>query len=152
MVLLSISTALYANLLGPALEFLFTGQVKSLASLRGFAPSGFDMDGFLAGIDRRQVLSALPVVIILVSLLKGFAAFGQQYLMGMAGQRIVGDLRRAAFDKLVRLSPAYYSARNTGDIQSRVSGDVWVVDAAVANAIPTYVRDGLTLVVMLLNC
>jgi subfamily B ATP-binding cassette protein MsbA len=152
MVLLSLSTAAYANLLGPALEFLFTGEVKSLAALRGFVPSSYDLDAFLASLDRRQVLSALPLVIIGVSLLKGFAAFGQQFLMGMAGQRMVGDLRRAAFDKLVRLSPAYYSVRNTGDIQSRVSGDVWAVDAAVANAIPTYVRDGLTLVVMLVNC
>jgi subfamily B ATP-binding cassette protein MsbA len=152
MVLLSMSTAAYANLLGPALEFLFTGEVKSLAALRGFVPSSYDLDAFLAGLDRRQVLGALPLVIIFVSLLKGFAAFGQQFLMGMAGQKMVGDLRRAAFDKLVRLSPAYYSARNTGDIQSRVSGDVWAVDAAVANAIPTYVRDGLTLVVMLINC
>jgi subfamily B ATP-binding cassette protein MsbA len=152
MVLLSMTTAAYANLLGPALEFLFTGEVKSLASLRGFVPSSYDLDAFLSRLDRRQVLTALPLVIVFVSFLKGFAAFGQQFLMGMAGQKMVGDLRRAAFDKLVRLSPAYYSARNTGDIQSRVSGDVWAVDAAVANAIPTYVRDGLTLVVMLINC
>ncbi len=122
MVLLSLSTAMYANLLGPALEFLFTGQVKSLAALRGFLPSSVDLDGFLAGLDRRRVLAALPLVIIFVSLIKGLAAFGQQYLMGMAGQRMVGDLRRASFDKLLRLSPAYYSTHNTGDIQARRLG------------------------------
>ena len=152
MVVLSLSTAAYANLIGPALEFLFTGEVKSLASFRGFVPSGFDLDAFLGALDRRSVLAALPVVIIGVSLVKGFAAFGQQYLIGMVGQRMVGDLRRASFDKLLRLPPAYYSTHSTGDIQSRVSGDVWAVDAAVANAIPSYFRDGLTLVVMLVNC
>ncbi len=152
MVVLSLSTAMYANLIGPALEFLFTGHVKSLASLRSFLPGSVDLDGFLAGLDRRRVLGALPAVIIAVSLLKGFAAFGQQFLIGMVGQRMVGDIRRAAFDKLLGLPPAYYSTHSTGDIQSRVSGDVWAVDAAVANAIPSYVRDGLTLVIMLVNC
>ncbi len=152
MAVLSLATAAYANLLGPALEFLFTGQVKSLAALKGFVPSGVNLDAFLAGVDRRHVLAALPLVIIAVSLAKGFAAFGQQYLTGMVGQRMVADLRRVTFDHLLRLSPAYYATRSTGDIQSRVSGDVWAVDAAIANAIPSYARDGLTLVVMLVNC
>ena len=152
MAALSLATAAYANLLGPALEFLFTGQVRSLASLRNFAPSGIDFDAWLATIDRARVLAFLPWVIVAVSVVKGFAAFGQQYLMGMVGQRMIADLRRATFDNLLRLSPAFYARRSTGDIMSRVSGDVWAVDAAVTGAIPSYVRDGLTLVVMLVNC
>src|SRR6266542_5599294 len=78
--------------------------------------------------------------------------YGQFYLMSMVSQRVVADLRRALFDKMLALSPAYYSTRSTGDLLSRVAGDVWAVDAAVTGAIPTYVRDGLTLVVMLANC
>jgi subfamily B ATP-binding cassette protein MsbA len=152
MALLSLATAAYANLLGPMLEFLFTGSVKSLGILRSFTPSGFDMDGWLAGIDRRHALSLLPWVVVVVSGVKGIAAFGQNYLMGMVGQRMVADLRRVTFDKLVRLSPAFYARRSTGDILSRVAGDVWAVDSAITGAIPSYVRDGLTVVVMLVNC
>jgi ATP-binding cassette, subfamily B, bacterial MsbA len=151
MVLLSFTTAAYANLLGPALEFLFTGEAKSLRVLRSFVP-GVNFDAWLVGVDRRTVLTALPVIIILVAFLKGFAAFGQQFIIGMVGQRVIADLRKAAFDHLLSLSPAYYAKRSTGDIQSRVSGDVWAVDAAVSTAIPSYIRDGLTLVVMLANC
>ncbi|HEX9242095.1 MAG TPA: ABC transporter ATP-binding protein [Anaeromyxobacter sp.] len=150
--LLSLSTAAYANLLGPMLEFLFTGSVKSLGILRSFAPSGFDMDAWLATVDRKRALGMLPWVVIGVSGVKGIASFGQQYLMGMVGQRMIADLRRATFDRLVRLSPAYYAQRASGDIQSRVSGDVWAVDSAITGAIPSYVRDGLTVVVMLVNC
>ncbi len=152
MALLSLSTAAYANLLGPMLEFLFTGSVKSLGILRSFMPSGFDMDAWLATVDRQRALSFLPWVVVLVSGVKGVAAFGQNYLMGMVGQRMIADLRRATFDKLVELSPAYYARRSSGDIQSRVSGDVWAVDSAITGAIPSYVRDGLTVVVMLANC
>jgi subfamily B ATP-binding cassette protein MsbA len=152
MVLLSLTTAAYANLLGPVLEFLFTGTIKSIGSLRSFAPSGFDLDGWLARVDRGQALALLPWVLVAVSGVKGFATFGQQYLMGMVGQRMVADLRRVSFDKLVSLSPAFYARRSSGDILSRVAGDVWAVDAAITGAVPTYVRDGLTVVVMLVNC
>jgi subfamily B ATP-binding cassette protein MsbA len=91
-------------------------------------------------------------VVVVVSGVKGVASFGQNYLMGMVGQRMIADLRQATFDKLVRLSPAFYAKRASGDIQSRVSGDVYAVDAAVTGAIPSYIRDGLTVVVMLWTC
>jgi len=152
MVVLSLATAAYANLLGPALEFLFTGQVKALGALRNFVPKGVDFDATLAHVDRRSILTALPFVIIVVALVKGLATYGQFYLMAMVSQRVIADLRRALFDKMLALSPAYYSTRSTGDLLSRVAGDVWAVDAAVTGALPSYVRDGLTLVVMLANC
>jgi subfamily B ATP-binding cassette protein MsbA len=122
MLLLSLTTAAYANLIGPALEFLFTGQAKSLGALRNFVPARVDLDALLAGLDRRRLLAVLPLVIMAVAMLKGVAAFGQQFITGMVGQRVVADVRRAVFDNLLRLSPAYYAQRSSGDIQSRVSG------------------------------
>jgi subfamily B ATP-binding cassette protein MsbA len=150
--LLSLATAAYANLLGPMLEFLFTGSVKSLGFLRSYLPAGFNLDAWLAGVDRARALAILPWVVVVVSGVKGIASFGQNYLMGMVGQRMIADLRQATFDKLIRLSPAFYAKRASGDIQSRVSGDVYAVDAAVTGAIPSYIRDGLTVVVMLWTC
>src|SRR6266498_1922744 len=152
MVVLSLATAAYANLLGPALEFLFTGQVKALGALRNFVPASVDVDAALASLDRRSVLAVLPFVIVAVALVKGVATYGQFYLMGMVSQRMIADLRRALFDHLLSLSPAYYARRSSGDLMSRVSSDVWAIDAAVTSALPSYIRDGLTLVVMLANC
>jgi subfamily B ATP-binding cassette protein MsbA len=152
MAVLALSTAAYANLLGPALEFLFTGQVKALGALRNFVPESVDVDGALASLDRRSVLAALPLVIVAVALVKGLASYGQFYIMGVVSQRVVADLRRALFDRLLALSPAYYSVRSSGDLLSRVAGDVYAVDVAVTNALPSYIRDGLTLAIMLANC
>ena len=72
--------------------------------------------------------------------------------MGMVGQRMVADLRRALFDHLLRLSPGFYARRHSGDLLQRFSADVLAVETAVSNAIPSYVRDGLTVVVMLVSC
>ena len=80
------------------------------------------------------------------------AFFGQAYLMGTTSQRIIADLRGALFDHLLRLSPSFYPRRHPGDRLSRVGNDVQAVEAAVSTAIASYLRDGLTVVVMLVNC
>ncbi len=152
MLILSVATAAYVNLLGPALEFLFTGSSGAVGSLAKFVPSSFDLAGKLAAVDRGQVLAVLPLVIVAVAVLKGVAFFGQYYLMGMVGQRVISDIRRALFDHLLALSPGFYTRRHSGDILQRFSADVLAVDMAVSGAVTTYLRDGLTVVVMFVNC
>jgi len=152
MLVLSAATAAYVNLLGPALDFLFTGRVSSAATLAKFLPSSVDLAATLERLDRARVLAALPIVIVGVSLVKGVAFLGQYYLMGMISQGIVADLRKALFDHLLSLSPAFYTRRHSGDLMSRFSADVGAVQVAVTEALASYVRDGMTVVVMLANC
>ncbi|HSB20898.1 MAG TPA: ABC transporter ATP-binding protein [Anaeromyxobacteraceae bacterium] len=152
MVVLAAATAAYANLLGPVLDFLFTGKTRAVASLGKLLPAGADLGTWLGGLDRAQVLALLPLVIVAVSLVKGLAYFGQFYLMGSVGQRVVADLRIALFEHLLGLSPAFFSRRHSGDLMSRFSADVQAVEVAVSNAIASYIRDGLTVVVMLVTC
>jgi len=152
MAVLSLTTAAYVYLLGPALEFLFRGDPRALASLGRFVPASWDLAGKLARLDRTAVLAVLPAIIIGVAAVKGVAYFGQFFLMGMVGQRMVADVRRALFDHLLRLSPTFYARRHSGDILQRFSADVLSVETAVSNAIPSYLRDGLTVVVMLVSC
>ncbi|HZZ86486.1 MAG TPA: ABC transporter transmembrane domain-containing protein [Anaeromyxobacteraceae bacterium] len=152
MLVLAAATAAYVNLLGPVLEFLFTGRAQAVASLGRFLPRSVDLQAFLSRADREQLLGWLPPLIIGVALVKGAAYFGQFYLMGMVSQRVVADLRTALFDHLLRLSPAFFSRRHSGDLMSRFSADVQAVDTAVSYALASYIRDGLTIAVMLVNC
>jgi subfamily B ATP-binding cassette protein MsbA len=152
MVVLASATAAYVNLLGPALDFLFTGRTNAVQSLAKMAPRGVNAAGYLQGIDRRQMLTVLPFVIVAVALVKGVAYFGQSYLMAVASQRMVADMRRALFDKLVRLPPSFHARHHSGDLISRFAADVGMVQMAVTDAVATYLRDGLTVIVMLANC
>jgi len=152
MVVLALSTAAYVNLLGPVLEFLFTGRAQAVASLGRFLPSSLDLGGWLQRVDRERVLALLPAVIVGVALVKGVAYFGQFYLMGMVSQRVIADLRTAMFDHLLGLSPAFFAKRHSGDLMSRFSADVQSVETAVSYAVSSYIRDGLTIIVMLVNC
>jgi subfamily B ATP-binding cassette protein MsbA len=152
MAVLSFTTAAYANLMGPVLEFLFTGRVEAARTLARFVPGSLDFAGWMERIDRAQLLMLVPVAMIALALIKGFAYFGQFYLMGMVSQRVVADLRKALFDRLLALSPGFYVKRHSGDLLSRFSADVASVEMAVSNAVASYIRDGLTVVVMLGNC
>jgi subfamily B ATP-binding cassette protein MsbA len=152
MAVLSLSTAAYVYLLGPVLEFLFRGDPRALAGLARFLPASWDVAGQLARLDRTAVLGVLPAIIVALAVMKGIAYFGQFYLMGMVGQRMIADVRRALFDHLLRLSPDFYARRHSGDILQRFSADVLSVESAVSNAIPSYLRDGITVIVMLASC
>ena len=152
MVVLALATAAYVNLLGPVLEFLFTGRPQAVASLSRFLPTSLDLAGWLQRVERDRVLALLPFVIVGVALVKGLAYFGQFYLMGMVSQRVIADLRTAMFDHLLGLSPDFFAKRHSGDLMSRFSADVQSVETAVSYAVSSYIRDGLTIVVMLVNC
>jgi subfamily B ATP-binding cassette protein MsbA len=152
MAVLAAATTAYVNLLGPALDFLFTGRTTSVAALARILPSWLDVAGYLQSVDRRRMLAVLPVVIMVVALVKGIAYFGQSYLMATASQRMIADMRRALFDRLVRLPPSFHAEHHSGDIISRFSADVNAVQLAVSEAVATYLRDGLTVVAMLVNC
>ena len=152
MVVLALCTAIYVNLLGPVLDFLFTGRVEAMAHLGRFFPASRDLAGSLAHVDRGRVLFVLPLVIVAVAVAKGLAYFGQFHLMGMVSQRVIADLRMAMFDHLLGLSPSFFAKRHSGDLMSRFSADVQSVENAVCYAASSYIRDGMTIVVMLINC
>jgi subfamily B ATP-binding cassette protein MsbA len=152
MVVLASATAAYVNLLGPVLDFLFTGRTSGVASLARISPRGLSLTSYLSSVDRQTLLAILPFVIVIVALVKGLAFFGQSFLMTVTSQRMVADMRRALFDKLVKLPPSFHAKHHSGDIISRFSADVHMVQMAITDAIATYLRDGITVVVMLVNC
>ncbi len=152
MIVLAASTAAYVNLMGPLLEFLFTGKPGSMAALDKFLPASWGFNAWLESVDRTRILAVLPAVMVGVALVKGMAFFGQYYLMGMLGQRVIADLRGALFDHLLGLSPAFYSKRHSGDLMSRFSADVAAVETGVTHSVSSYFRDGLAVVIMLANC
>ncbi len=152
MVVLALASTAYVSLLGPVLEFLFKGDTQVAVGWSRWMPRSWDLQGWANRMDRMQVLAVLPVIITAVALVKGVAYFGQFFLMGMVGQRVIADMRSALFDHLLGLAPAFFHRRHSGDLMSRFTADVGAVESAITNAIASYIRDGLTVAVMLGYC
>ncbi|HVE87727.1 MAG TPA: ABC transporter ATP-binding protein [Myxococcales bacterium] len=141
MVVLGATTGLYAYLMGPALRFLLTGGDQGLGMPARLFPA-------LARMDRGAALWAFPALIVLIGIIKGLSYLGQFYWAGLYGQRVVGDLRRAVFERLVRLSPLQLYRERTGDLLSRFTSDVAAVEAAATYTVASYLRDGLQIVIL----
>ncbi len=63
------------------------------------------------------------------------------YLVSWLGERVAGDLRRAVFNHVLSLSPAYFETARTGDILSRLTADIAVLQALVGTAISQSLRN-----------
>ena len=66
------------------------------------------------------------------------------YLVTWLGERIAADLRRDLFQRVLTLSPAYFEAARTGDILSRLTADIAVLQTLVGSAISMGARNVLT--------
>ena len=84
---------------------------------------GSAVDEVLKSGEFRQLLF-LAIVILVLSVGRGVAAYGQQFLGESLGQRIAYDIRNAYYEKLQRLSFAFHDNQRSGDLMSRATADV----------------------------
>ena len=129
------------RVLGAAVALLVAaGLVLGLGQgVRRLIDNGFASGG-PAPLDR----AALGMFAIVAAL--AFATFARYFLVSWLGERVAADLRRDVFDRVIALSPAYFETARTGDILSRLTADIAVLQALVGSAISQGVRNALLLV------
>lgn len=113
---------------------LLVGLKKTLASV--FNPDEYTMAATLA------VAALLP----LFGLVRGVGDFLGTYLIEWVGNRVVMDLRMAAFRHLQDLSMGFFGRAKTGDIISRTTNDTSLVERAVAIVLSDLAKQPATLV------
>jgi len=90
----------------------------------------------------------LPPALVLVTILKGGAAYARDYLMGWIGQRIVNDIRDQLYAHVESLSFSYFTRTPTGVIISRIVNDVNLVQGALTKAPSSLVQGIFTMVAL----
>jgi ATP-binding cassette subfamily B protein len=68
------------------------------------------------------------------------------YLMMTLGERVVTDLRRAVFDHILGLEPAFFEATRTGEVISRLTNDATLLQQVVGYGLSMFLRNGLMMV------
>ncbi|MDR0997382.1 MAG: lipid A export permease/ATP-binding protein MsbA, partial [Zoogloeaceae bacterium] len=99
--------------------------------------------GFLGNL---HLLYAVPLIIILISLLQGTGSFLGNYFLAKVSLFLVHDLRVALFDNLLTLPNRYFDTHNSGHLISRINYNVTMVTGAATDAIKVSVREGMTVV------
>lgn len=84
-------------------------------------------------------LTWLGVMILLLAV----GTFGRYFLVTWIGERVVADLRRAVYSRVLQLSPAFFETRPTGEVLSRLSADAEVVQTVIGSAASVAMRNFL---------
>ncbi|MBI3995517.1 MAG: ATP-binding cassette domain-containing protein, partial [Nitrospirae bacterium] len=74
------------------------------------------------------VLSLLALFVI-----QGLLTMGHSYLVAFIGQRVVADFRTRLFKHLGTLSVSFFAKRRTGELMSRLTNDVTVIQNIATN-------------------
>jgi subfamily B ATP-binding cassette protein MsbA len=104
----------------------------------------------LLGFEKPRLVAVnfLPLWVLVVILLSGAFIFLRSYLISYAGQRVVFNIREKVFNHLVSLPLRYYDLRRSGDVVSRVTNDVNVLQDT-ANALKDITSALTTLAIVL---
>lgn len=101
------------------------------------------VDNFNAPAEILNVYFAGAIGIALV-----FAAGsgGRYYLVTRLGERVVADLRRAMFDRVMGLSPRFFEKVMTGEVLSRLTTDTTLILSLIGSSISVALRNFLMLI------
>ena len=93
-----------------------------------------------------RMLIVIPFVVIAVFLVKGLAAYGSVYFLNYAGQDIIMRLRNRLYNHMQDLPLAFFQREKTGDLMSRITNDVNIVNTLFTSAITGSIRDCFTII------
>ncbi len=85
--------------------------------------------------------ASLIVVVALAA-----ATFARAYLVTWLGERVVTDLRKQVYDRVIGLSPAFFEVTRTGEVLSRLTSDTAVIQAVISASLSQALRNILLLV------
>ncbi len=64
-------------------------------------------------------------------------------LVTRLGERVVADIRKAVFDKVIGLSPAFYEKIMTGEVLSRITTDTTLILSVIGSSVSIALRNTL---------
>jgi ATP-binding cassette, subfamily B, bacterial MsbA len=88
-----------------------------------------------------KIVVQLSIALLLFTLLKGICLYQSNYSMSYIGQKVVTDLRNRLYRHVLDQSMGFFSLNSTGNLMSRLSGDVEQVQEAVSTTIAELVRE-----------
>ena len=91
-------------------------------------------------------LDRVAVGLVLLFLVQGLFNFVQVWTLTVVAERVIAKLRGDLFAHLVRLSPGFFAERRSGELTSRLSSDVTMLQSVMSYQVTELLRQLLYLV------
>ncbi|MEU7322802.1 ABC transporter ATP-binding protein [Streptomyces griseoviridis] len=95
---------------------------------------------------RTGLLSLLALGMILSAVLSSVFGVLQTLISTTVGQRVMHDLRTAVYDRLQRMSLAFFTRTRTGEVQSRIANDIGGMQATVTSTATSLVSNATSVI------
>ena len=105
---------------------------------RGAIDQGFENDG--------RDLDLWFLVLGANALFLGFATAVRYFYVTKTGERIIADVRKALFERVLTLDPAFFAKMRTGEVLSRLTTDIQLVETLLTTSVSFALRNLLTLI------
>lgn len=102
------------------------------------------VDGF-----EMETTELLDQYFLAALMIAGLLAFGtglRYYLVTRLGERVIADIRKAVFARMIRMSPAFYERVMTGEVLSRITTDTTLLLSVISSSVSIALRNLLVLV------
>ena len=111
----------------------------------GGVPGSFDL-----GNDDLLLLAGVAALVLGIALVEAAGGYFMDVHLSRAGERIVHDMRVAIYAHLQRLSLGFHQRRHTGDLVTRVTGDVNAIGGLFRSTVGSLVSAVLVLIGMVI--
>jgi ATP-binding cassette, subfamily B, bacterial len=92
------------------------------------------------------ILTEVVVGMIAIAIITAALSVWQTYVSNVVGQRVMHDLRSAVYQKLQRMSLAFFTRTRTGEVQSRIANDIGGLDNVVTTTATSIASNATTVI------
>ena len=103
------------------------------------------LDGVFVRHDQ-GLLNQIALLLVVIFIIRSIFDFAQNYLVSYVNERLVANVRKQVYGHLQALPLAFFNDRRTGEVMSRVTTDVVVVQTGLTTNLLTLVQQVFTLV------
>ena len=100
------------------------------------------------GNDSLAILRFAAIAALAIAVAGAICSYTEKYLTTSIGQWVMHDLRLMLYSHVQRLSLSYHDHKQTGDLISRVTGDIDAIQSFIASGLLGVLINSLTLVGM----
>lgn len=93
----------------------------------------------------QEILDQYFAAAIVIAGLFAIGSGLRYYLVTRLGERVVADIRKALFDRVMGLSPAFFEKIMTGEVLSRITTDTTLILSLIGSSISIALRNSLML-------
>ena len=99
------------------------------------------IDSFQASAE--SLLDRTFLIALVVAALLALGTGLRYYLVTRLGERVVADIRKAVFDRMIGMSPAFYEKIMTGEVLSRITTDTTLILSVIGSSVSVALRNVL---------